>query len=199
MKGNRTKLRLSFNSPAILVFTAICIGVQLLDLATGGRSNGILFSVYRSSLRDPLTYIRCITHVFGHSGWEHLVNNIMYILILGPMLEEKYGTQNIIFVMLATALVIGIINPILFPNVRLLGASGIVFAFIVLSSITVRENGQIPVTFILVVLLYLGQQIYEGLSATDNVSQIAHIIGGIVGAILGFVMNSLSMKNRRNY
>ena len=101
--------------------------------------------------------------------------------------------------MLATALVIGIINPILFPNVRLLGASGIVFAFIVLSSITVRENGQIPVTFILVVLLYLGQQIYEGLSAADNVSQIAHIIGGIVGAILGFVMNSLSMKNRRNY
>ena len=199
MKGNRTKLRLSFNSPAILVFTAVCIGVQLLDLATGGRSNGILFSVYRSSLKDPLTYIRCVTHVLGHSGWEHLVNNIMYILILGPMLEEKYGTQNIIFVMLATALVIGIINPILFPSVRLLGASGIVFAFIVLSSITVRENGQIPVTFILVVLLYLGQQIYEGFSVSDNISQIAHIIGGVVGAVLGFAMNSLSLKNKRNY
>ncbi len=199
MKGNKNRLRLSFNAPAVLAFTAICFAVQLLDLATGGKSNMALFSVYRSSLLDPLTYIRCVAHVFGHSGWDHLVNNIMYILILGPMLEEKYGTSNIIIVMLVTALVIGIVNPLLFPGVRLMGASGIVFAFILLSSITVTEDGQIPVTFILVVILYLGQQVYDGLFTKDNVSQIAHIIGGIVGSVLGFAMSGMRLKNKRKF
>ena len=115
------------------------------------------------------------------------------VLILGPMLEEKYGTANMSIVMLATALVTGLLNLLLFPGVRLLGASGIVFAMILLSSITVTEDGAIPLTFILVAALYIGQQVYEGLFLRDNVSQLTHIAGGVVGSVLGFVMNRNKM------
>ncbi len=197
MKHNRLNLHITFNAPAILGFTAVCLAAQILNILTGGWSNIAVFSVYRSSLLDPLTYIRCFCHVFGHSGWDHLLNNMMYILILGPMLEEKYGSRNVIMVMAVTAMVTGIINPLLFPNVRLLGASGIVFAFILLSSITATEDGGIPVTFILVAALYLGMQIYQGIFTKDNVSQLTHIIGGIVGSVLGFAMNRISPKGKR--
>ena len=98
-----------------------------------------------------------------------------------------------IIVMLATALVTGLLNLLLFPGVRLLGASGIVFAMILLSSITVTEDGAIPLTFILVAALYIGQQVYEGLFLRDNVSQLTHIAGGVVGSVLGFVMNRNKM------
>ena len=77
---------------------------------------------------------------------------------------------------------------------HLLGASGIVFAFILLSSITVREQGTIPLTFLLVALMYTGQQVYEGIFLSDNVSQITHIAGGAVGSCLGFVMNRRSLR-----
>ena len=194
----KKKLRLSFNAPAVLTFTALCVIVQINSMLTRGESNRILFSVYRASLLDPLTWIRCFTHVLGHAGWEHLLGNIMYILILGPMIEEKYGTATTAFIMAATALVIGVINMVFFPGVMLLGASGIVFAFILIASITIREDNTIPVTFILVALLYLGQQIWQGLFSQDNVSQMAHIAGGAVGAVLGFLLGKANQKKNRS-
>jgi GlpG protein len=136
--------------------------------------------------------------VLGHAGWEHLLGNIMYILILGPMIEEKYGTATTAFIMAATALVIGVINMVFFPGVMLLGASGIVFAFILIASITIREDNTIPVTFILVAVLYLGQQIWQGLFSQDNVSQMAHIVGGAVGAVLGFLLGKAQKKKNRS-
>lgn len=116
------------------------------------------------------------------------------ILVVGPLLEEKYGSANMLFVILATALVTGIVHFLLFPRVQLLGASGVVFALILLSSFTSIKEGTIPLTFILVTVIYIGGQIYSGLFEQDNISNLTHILGGFVGAGLGYVMN----KNRMN-
>ena len=188
------KVKISFNAPVILGFSTICLLALMLGTATNGAMNHLLFSVYRSSLFDPFTYFRLIGHVFGHAGWEHFIGNITLILVVGPLLEEKYGSLNLFFVILTTALVTGIVHFIFFPHVQLLGASGVVFALILLSSITSIKDGQIPLTFLLVAVIYLGGQIYEGLFIHNNVSNLTHIIGGIVGAGLGFVMN----KNKMN-
>ena len=189
MYSSKKPLRLSFNAPVILSFVGLCVLARVIDMLTGGAANKAVFSVYRASLLDPLTYVRCVTHVLGHADWNHLIGNMMYILILGPMIEEKYGTRNTILIIVAAAAVTGIVNMIFFPKVMLLGASGVVFAFILIASITVREDRTIPVTFILVALLYIGQQIYQGVTRQDNVSQMAHIVGGAVGSALGFLLN----------
>ena len=189
MNSSKKGLRLSFNAPATLSFVALCAAAFLIDLLTGGAANRAVFSVYRAPLSDPLTYIRCVTHVLGHASWDHLLGNMMYILILGPMIEEKYGTANTVIIIAVTAAVTGIINMVFFPNVGLLGASGVVFAFILISSITVREDHTSPVTFILVAIMYLGQQIYQGIFVQDNVSNLTHIVGGLIGALIGYSMN----------
>lgn len=183
------KLKVSFNSPVILTFTIICFVALLLSFVTGGMTNTLLFSVYRSSLLSPLTFVRFIGHVFGHAGLSHLMGNIMLILIIGPLLEEKYGSANILMVILVTALTTGIVNYIFFPRVMLLGASGVAFSMILLSSFTSIKEGYIPLTFILVAVLYLGQQVYDGLFVQDNVSNLTHILGGLTGASLGYVLN----------
>ncbi len=194
MGNGGKKIRLSFNSPVILGFTLACFIVLILDKVTGSASTRAFFSVYRSSLASPFTYIRFFGHVLGHASWDHFFGNIMMLLVVGPLLEEKYGSANILFVILTTALVTGVINFILFPHVQLLGASGVVFAFILLASFTSIEDGKIPLTFILVALIYIGQQVYDGLFIRDNVSNLTHILGGIVGSSLGYVMN----KNKMN-
>lgn len=191
--GRKWRLKISYNAPAVLTFVLACVLVQLLSQLTGGASNKALFSVYRSSLLNPLTYLRLFGHALGHGSWEHLINNMMFILILGPMIEEKYGTSNTAFVMLCTAFVTGVITMLFLPRVALLGASGIVFAFILLSSITCAEERTIPLTFILVAVLYIGREIWTGLSSADNVSQLAHVAGGAVGSALGFLLNRFKM------
>lgn len=140
-------------------------------------------------MANPLTYVRFFGHILGHANFSHLINNMMLILVVGPLLEERYGSKILIFVILATALITGIIHFIFFPGVALCGASGVVFAFILLSSITGFKDKEIPLTFILVALLYLGEQIYEGIFVADNVSQLTHIIGGITGAVIGYKLN----------
>lgn len=194
MKNGSSHLKISFNSPVILVFTILCFAALLLDQATDGKTTDLFFSVYRSSLGSPLTYVRFAGHVLGHAGWEHFIGNIMLILIVGPLLEEKYGSLNMLFVILAVALVTGVINFAFFPRIQLLGASGVVFALILLSSFTSIKEGAIPLTFILVAAVYLGGQVYEGLFVPNNVANLTHILGGFTGAVLGYVMN----KNKMN-
>lgn len=194
MSSSGKRLQLSFNSPVILGFTILCFIVMAIDRISVEASTRLLFSVYRSSLANPLTYIRLFGHVLGHADWIHFMNNIMILLIVGPLLEEKYGSANILFVILATAFVTGLVHFLLFPYSRLLGASGVVFAFILLSSFASFEDGKIPLTFILVAIIYGGEQLYSGIFIRDNISNLTHILGGIIGAGLGFVLNKNKMR-----
>ena len=158
------RFRISLNAPVTLAFVGLCLAAQLLNALTGGAGNRLVFSVYRSSLGDPLTYVRSFCHVFGHADWGHLTGNMTYILLLGPMLEEKYGWKNLLAVILVTAVITGVIHNLLFPRTMLLGASGVVFAMILLTSFTDFREGEIPLTFILVAAIYLGQQIWQGVT-----------------------------------
>lgn len=188
----KQKIKITFNSPVILSFVILCFLAMILNYLTGGVSNQLVFMTYHSSLKSPFTYMRFFTHVVGHANWEHLIANMSYILLLGPMLEEKYGSKRMMQVIAITALVTGTINYLFFWNIALCGASGVCFAFILLSSFTSFREGELPLTVILVAIFFLGQQIYEGIFLQDNVSNMAHILGGVIGAYLGFLLNKKS-------
>ncbi len=182
----RTRWHITFNAPVVLVFSALCVAATVLGQTSGGLITQALFMTYRSPLTDPLTYLRFFTHVLGHSGWDHLVGNLSYILLLGPLLEEKYGSRTLAAVIAVTAAITGILNYVLFPRIALCGASGVVFAFILLSSVTSIRTGEIPLTFVLVAVIFLGQQVIQGVFVADNISNLSHIAGGVIGGAAGF-------------
>ena len=187
-------LKISINSPVVLGFSAICLIALVLSIVTKETTNKLLFMTYHSSLTNPLTYLRFFTHVFGHSGVEHFMGNITYILLLGPLLEEKYGSKLLIQSIVITAFITGIVNYILFPNIAICGASGVVFTFILLSSFTGFKDREIPLTFILVAAIFLGQQVYEGIMLKDNISNLSHVLGGVVGSAMGYLLNKNGIK-----
>ena len=129
----------------ILTFFLLSLLVLFLDQWTDGWSTMHLFCVYRSSLKDPLFYIRLFGHVLGHASWDHFLNNMLLLLVVGPPMEEKYGSKPLLCGMVFTALVTGVLQCVLFPRSGLLGASGIVFMLIMLSSLA-GFSGGIPVT-----------------------------------------------------
>lgn len=187
-------VKLQYNAPVVLSFAFISLAALGLDYLTSGWANIRLFSVYRSSPTDLLTYPRFILHVLGHSSFSHYLGNMMMILVIGPGLEERYGSKKLFWAIFITALVSGMVQWLFFPKTALLGASGIVFMMIVMSSLAGMKNGCIPITLILVMVLYLGGEIVDGVTLKDNVSQLTHIIGGICGAVLG---TGLSDSKRR--
>ena len=180
--------KLQYNSPVILTYVFLCCGVLLLDTLTSGKTTSLCFCVYRSSFSDVLTYVRMFGHVLGHSGWQHFFNNVLYLLIVGPAVEEKYGSKNLLIAMIVTAFVSGAAHLVLAPNSALLGASGIVFMLIFLASLSGMKKGCIPLTLILVTIFYLGQELYDAIFLSDGISHLTHIIGGVCGTVLGFAM-----------
>lgn len=177
-----------YNSPVVLTFALLSLAALLLGIATGGESTKLLFCVYRSAPTDPLTYVRLFGHVLGHASLSHYMGNMMLFLLLGPMIEEKYGSKLLLGMILITALVTGLVNMLFFSG-ALLGASGIVFMLIILSSMVRLEEGKIPLTMLLVVIIYLGQEIYNGIISQDSVSQLTHVLGGICGGFYGWALN----------
>lgn len=189
------KLKIRYNAPVVLTFALVCAVILAANYLTGGTSNDLLFISRRGPLTDPLTYVRLFTHVLGHASLDRYVGNMMLFLLLGPMLEEKYGVRDLLLVIAVTALVTGVTNALI-GSAGLLGASGVVFAFIILASMTSFQAGEIPLTFILVVVLYLGREILSGLFTRDNISQLAHIVGGLSGGAFGYMAAAGGRKTR---
>jgi membrane associated rhomboid family serine protease len=182
------KIKIKYNAPVTLTFAFICAVVLILNqtlfkgltrawFAVGGRGSFSFGSFH--------AWVTLFTHVIGHADWNHLISNFSFILLIGPILELTYGSLGLLFMIAVTALVTGALNALLFPS-WLLGASGVVFMMILLASFTNFKKGEIPLTFILILVLYIGQEVFN-FFRSDNVSQFAHIAGGFCGSLFGFL------------
>ncbi len=176
--------KLELNSPVVIWFTVLAFVVLMFGYATSGASTAALFVCRRSRISDPMMWIRMFTYIFGHEDITHFVNNFTIITLTGPMLEEKYGSKQLMMMMAVTAVVGGAAN-VIFTTNGMLGASGIAFLFIILCSCTSVKSGSIPLTLVLVVAIYIGQEILTGFTTTDNVSHLTHILGGVCGIFFG--------------
>ncbi len=180
-------MRLSYNSPVVLTFSIASLIVFILGAGIFGEVVSLKFTVAdRMDFQDFWSYFRLFSHVLGHYDLQHLSGNILLLMLIGPLLEEKYGFWRLIIMMLVTALVTGLLHAFLFTGL-LLGASGIVFMFITLSSFTNRKAGKLPLTMIFVVIAYLGKEFMVVGNENDNISHMAHIAGGILGVVFGFL------------
>jgi rhomboid protease GluP len=188
--------RIEYNAPVILTFFILSLGVLILGMLTNGIFIEKFASVYKSSFSDPLIYLRLFTHILGHADLNHFFSNFLIIMILGPMLEEKYGSKLLLQLILITALVTGLIN-ILFFNIAWLGASDVAFMLIILSSFTNVKAKTIPLTFIVVTLLYLSGEVSKTLFSKDDIAHLAHIAGGLCGGIFGLTAKKGMFKMKK--
>lgn len=177
-------MKIKINAPVTIGFVLMCLIVLLITQT----SQAILmkyFVTYRSSLMDPFTYIRLISYIFGHSDWSHFTSNMTFILLLGPMIEEKYGSKKLCIMIGITSIIGALLNSLLFSNTALCGASGIVFMMMIVSSITSVKQKEIPLTLILVFVIFIGKEVYSAIIEDDSISQLTHIAGGFCGAYFG--------------
>ena len=174
-----------YNAPVILTYFFICLITLFINKLTKNKTNFKFFSTSRDNPLNPLTYLNMFTHILGHDSWTHLRNNFLYILLIGPMIEEKYGSIPLLKMILTTALLTSLINMII-GNKRILGSSGISFMLIILSSITNIVVGKIPITLVLIFFFYVASEIIDGITKKDNISHLSHIIGAITGSLFGY-------------
>jgi membrane associated rhomboid family serine protease len=177
------KLRITYNAPVVLTFALAAVVVFIVTSTVQGSVQW--FAAY-PELDSTQSYVGMFTHILGHANWQHLISNFMLILLLGPILEERHGSIPLLTMILLTALITSLAN-LVFSNGLLMGASGVVFMMILLASMANVRGGEIPLTFIAVAVIYMGGEIIHAFR-DDQISQMAHLVGGIAGAAFGFII-----------
>jgi rhomboid protease GluP len=187
-------MHIRYNAPTTLTFTLLS-GLVLLFNYTflPGITLGWFTTPTPFHSNNFQDYIKLISYPVGHANLDHYISNFTFLLLLGPILEANYGSLSVLFMMFVTALVTGLLQVFLFPSTGLLGASGIVFMMILLASLVNFRKGEVPLTFILIMVIYLGREVFNAVAAkvtpgsANNISQFAHVIGGLVGSFFGFL------------
>lgn len=189
--------KFDYNAPIILTYFFICLIILIIDKLCKEKFSATFFTTYKNdSLLNPLTYFKLVSHSLGHADWDHLYSNFIKILLIGPLIEEKYGSINLLIAMVLTSLIIGIVNRLLGKG-GILGASGVAYMLIILSSFVNMENGKIPITLTLIILFFVVDEVIKLFRRKkDGVSHLGHVTGAICGIVLGILfMNGLDFTN----
>lgn len=179
-------MRLRYNAPVILTLVLAAAAVMGITAIVGPWFVQTFFVTDpHRGVFDPIGILTLFTYVLGHASWEHLMGNATILLLLGPLLEERYGSRDMAIMIAITAVTTALVNTLFFDT-GLLGASGIAFMLIMLSGFADLRAGTFPLTVILLAILFLGAEVIAAFR-TDTVSQMAHLVGGLCGAGFGLL------------
>ncbi|MCL2557205.1 MAG: rhomboid family intramembrane serine protease [Treponema sp.] len=189
---------IKYNAPAILSFAFFSVAVMAV---TNFFWPTLVMEWFAAPARgqfsatDARSWVSLFSHISGHADWTHLFSNFAIILLVGPMLEEIYGSPVMLVMILATAAATGVLNALFFPS-PMIGASSVAFMLILLASFTNFSKGEIPLTFILILAMYLGIEIVRSFGPGSGVAHFAHIAGGFCGSLFGFFFQPKKPKQR---
>src|SRR5574344_219729 len=203
----RSGIRVTFNAPVTLIFAILCIVLFVLDafwlkgkiLTRVLTCRGKIGSAVAFNFKNPFDYIRIFTHVFGNTTWTALFINLAYILLLGPTLEERYGSPITALTMVMAALVTGVLN-VCFLSTPLTGSESIVLLMVLLASVASIDKGELPLTFLIVFILFCAYEMYTAVSSDPlyqkgflsflkiNIPLFIDLAGGICGSLFGFLV-----------
>ncbi len=177
----------SYNSVVILSYFFLCFFFLLLNHFTKGKANQF-FVMRKGSIINPMNYIRLLTSGLCHKDWNHFRNNFITILLIGPMLEEKYGSIPLLQMLVLTTLISSAVHLVIYKH-GAVGASDNVFMLIVLCSIVNITDGKIPITLVFIFFFYVADEIIKQFSKkNDHVAHDSHIVGALLGFLYGYFL-----------
>mmetsp|Transcript_14958 Transcript_14958/g.44671 ORF Transcript_14958/g.44671 Transcript_14958/m.44671 type:complete len:247 (+) Transcript_14958:367-1107(+) len=190
--------RVTVDAPAVVCYALVCFLVFVADCARPGVAVSLacrpmLAYQYESPVKSAL---RLVSHTVAHGNWAHLRGNMVNLLLVGPSAEREFGTKNLLrigaYVGVASAAAHAALGP---ADAVQLGASGVVFALILLNSLLSAHAGCVPLTFLLTAFLWVSDEVLS-LFAKDGVSHIAHLSGALVGTAAGYHIHADRAKLR---
>lgn len=193
MARKKINLKLTYDAPVTLTFSLICIGIYLIDtfLCKSYLATNILSSPTTATgelpflFTDFLSYPRLFLYIFSSKSISLLLANLIFILLLGPMMEERYGSIVIGIMIFVSALFAGVLNAC-FCKESLQGTAPIVFMMIFLSLFMAFSKRKFPLSFIVVFGTFIAFEFIQH-GASGFVGVIVNIAGGLCGSLFAFL------------
>lgn len=196
--AKKNSLKFIFDSPVVLVFSVVSAVIFISDLILKLNLSEKIFecpgakSVPAFDFKSALSYVKLVIYPFGGENSTSFFLNIGFILLLGPVLEERYGSIMLALMIFITSLVGGVLTACV-STFGIYGCGGIVFMMIILSVLSVFIKKQLPVSWIFIFALYLAFSLFSGKKISgfmpfmqNNVPVFIQLASGVCGSLFGF-------------
>lgn len=200
----KLKLKFHYDSPVMLTFAFVTLIVFILDaFALKGKLKDMWLVTptaaggqFPFSFSDFPSILRLFIHVFGYSQNEVLICNLIFILLLGPQMEERYGSVIIGIMIFVSALFSGVLNACFCKN-AVCGAEPVVFMLILLWTMMQLSRSKISASAIAVIALFIAMLIFR--KNPNGVVGVAVIAaGGLCGSLFAFLTSPKAHKAKKN-
>ncbi|MEE1182006.1 MAG: rhomboid family intramembrane serine protease [Treponema sp.] len=199
--AKKSSPKITFDFPVTVTFVIAAVVVFLIDsFLLKGKISSVLIchgskqAAIPFNFKSAADFTGLIFYVFGNASWEMLFANLIVILLLGQILEERYGSLMLGLMMFISVLISGVLT-VCVSTVPLSGAGCVIFMMAVLVSLTELTKKRIPLSCLLVFVLFLAFEIYRNTkgAAGSNAMQkvcgvLIEMVGGICGSIFGFLV-----------
>ena len=175
--AKKNSLKFIFDSPVVLVFSVVSTVIFISDLILKLNLSEKIFecpgakSVPAFDFKSALSYVKLVIYPFGGENSTSFFLNIGFILLLGPVLEERYGSIMLALMIFITSLVGGVLTACV-STFGISGCGGIVFMMIILSVLSVFIKKQLPVSWIFIFALYLAFSLFSGKKISGFMNEI---------------------------
>ncbi len=149
-------------------------------------------------------YYRLFTTMFLHFGFEHLMNNMVMLGVIGWSLEREIGSVKFLILYLASGLcgnvVSGVVAYVTQDFAVSAGASGAIFGIMgAMVYVAIRNRGRVGDLSGTGLIIMVVLSLYYGFIGA-GIDNLAHIGGLIFGFLLGVLLYRKNSRRRRiNY
>lgn len=188
------------------VLTLLLVGINVLAylyVEWKGSSYDADFMLQMGAVSEPLVIeqheiYRLVTHFFLHFGFEHLVNNMLSLLVLGYAIENVLGGIRYLILYFLSGILAGVASivyniSIVHENTVSCGASGAIYGLtgaLLCLLIMGNRNRRRKTTEVPRYLLFIGLSLYSG-SQDPTIDNAAHIGGFVVGFVVCLIMTRM--------
>ncbi len=186
-------IKLSYDAPVTLTFVIATLLLFVINsFLCKGKLTTLILSAPTSSVGElpfevssPLSYLRLFFYVFGASSGNMMITNLIFILLLGPAMEERYGSVVIGIMIIVSAVFAGVLNAC-FCQKMLQGPISIVFMMVFLNAFMSFSKKKVPLCFVIILILFVCREIFEQ-NANGIIGLISSLAGGLCGSLFAFL------------
>jgi len=202
MKIDRNFIRRTPVTCVLIAINVLIMGFMAFENLSG-ETNSIMatWAAYTPAIITEKEYYRLFTPMFLHFGIEHLFNNMLLLLFLGEIIEEKVGAVRYLAIYLLGGVLGNVLSMALdlrLPDSQMpisAGASGAVFALIgAMAYLLLINKGRLAGVTLTRLMILIVLSAWDGFRNT-NIDGAAHIGGLIAGFLLTALLTRRENEN----
>ena len=191
-----------------VIFTYILIAVNVMCYMKLGKSGCQEYALFGNDVMNKNMFAELFTYMFMHGNLQHLIGNMISLLLLGRIIEKRTGSIKFMAVYIVSGIYAGLVTALwsvyIMPSMRgTVGASGAIcgllgaYLALSLSECSIVRNQMLNGILKTIVIVLISGLFSFG--RVDNACHIGGILGGFMFMTIVILCESIKDSKRHMY